>query len=73
LQSRNNKGFVLIISSVFEFLLSLKLPITNAKKITDNFAIKKYLTGGYFKCNKRKIKRKRVILDSMCFWSLCFG
>jgi acyl-[acyl-carrier-protein]-phospholipid O-acyltransferase/long-chain-fatty-acid--[acyl-carrier-protein] ligase len=38
-------GFVLIISSVFEFLLSLKLPTTKTKKITDNFAIKKYLTG----------------------------
>jgi acyl-[acyl-carrier-protein]-phospholipid O-acyltransferase/long-chain-fatty-acid--[acyl-carrier-protein] ligase len=29
-------AFVLIISSVYEFLLSLKLPIPNAKKITDD-------------------------------------
>ncbi len=67
-------GFVLIISSVFEFLLSLKLPITNAKKITDNFAIKKYLTGGYFKCNNSIIKSNRVIWHSIIglsiFWAI---
>jgi hypothetical protein len=32
-------GFVLIISSVFEFLLSLKLPTTKTKKITDNESV----------------------------------
>jgi hypothetical protein len=54
--------------------LSLKLPTTKTKKITDNFAIKKYLTGGYFKNNNSIIKSNKVIWHSIIglsiFWAI---
>jgi hypothetical protein len=53
-------GFVLIISSVFEFLLSLKLPTTKTKKITDNF-------GSLFE-NKRTKKLQMIYIDQ--WWNL---
>jgi acyl-[acyl-carrier-protein]-phospholipid O-acyltransferase/long-chain-fatty-acid--[acyl-carrier-protein] ligase len=67
-------GFVLIASSVVEFLLSLKLPKTKATKTTDKFEMKKYLTGSYFKKNNALIKRDKTIWYSVIglsiFWAI---
>lgn len=67
-------GFVLIVSSVVEFLLSLKLPKPQVAKIKDKFELKKYLKGTYFNKNNATIKTNKTIWHSIIglsiFWAI---
>jgi acyl-[acyl-carrier-protein]-phospholipid O-acyltransferase/long-chain-fatty-acid--[acyl-carrier-protein] ligase len=54
-------GFVLIASSIVEFLLAFKLSKTSAEQISQAFSFKKYLSGRYFKDNNQLIKRNTTI------------
>ena len=58
-------GFVLIVSSIVEFLLSLKLPETQTRKTNEKFSFKKYFTGHYFKKNNILIRKEKVIWHSV--------
>jgi acyl-[acyl-carrier-protein]-phospholipid O-acyltransferase/long-chain-fatty-acid--[acyl-carrier-protein] ligase len=68
-------GFILIASSIVEFLLSLKLPKTQiTQKNAKTFSIKKYATLQYFKQNRLLTKRDNTIWYSIVglsiFWAI---
>lgn len=69
-------GFILIGSSIIEFLLSLKLPETTSINSAPQkqFSIKKYLTLAYFKHDRRIVKSNHTIWYSIVglsiFWAI---
>lgn len=62
-------GWLLVVGSVIEFFLTLRLRETK-KSVSMKFDIKKYLSGRYFGINWRLIRRKREIFESILFLSL---
>ena len=67
-------GFVLIGSSVIEFLLSFKLPTSNNANTKERFSVKKYLTLGYLKQDRLIVKSNHTIRHSIIglsiFWAM---
>lgn len=67
-------GWLLVIGSIIEYLLTCKLENKMMQASRLNFDIKKYLSGYYFKKNLLTMTRKRDIIESIValsvFWSL---
>ncbi len=67
-------GWLLVISSLVEFFLSLRLPNKVKYTIQNRFILKKYILGTYLKKNILKVKRKLEIYDAILvlglFWSI---
>lgn len=62
-------GWFLVLGSLIEFLLTLRLVETD-KGEKSVFDIKKYLSGGYLRRNLILLRRKREIFDAILFLSL---
>ncbi|MBN2816569.1 MAG: MFS transporter [Campylobacterales bacterium] len=67
-------GWFLVIGSLIEFYLALKLPNTMQEASTRNFKLRRYLKGAYLLKNLKTIRRKREIFDAILalgiFWSI---
>lgn len=67
-------GWLLVVGSVIEFLLALKLPNKKNYKSTKVFKRAKYLRGEYLYKNLKIVTRKKEILNSIIalslFWSI---
>jgi acyl-[acyl-carrier-protein]-phospholipid O-acyltransferase/long-chain-fatty-acid--[acyl-carrier-protein] ligase len=67
-------GFILILFSIFEFLLSLKLPTTREDNPAISFSLAKYFKLEYFRHNTLLAKRDTAIWSSIIglsiFWAL---
>lgn len=62
-------GWLLVVGSLIEFLLTLRL-IDREKSHPAHFDIKKYLSGGYLRKNWILLRRNREIFDAIIFLSL---
>lgn len=62
-------GWLLVIGSIVEFLLTLRLT-QKGKNSSISFNIKKYLNGYSFRKNWTLLRRKREIFDAILFLSL---
>jgi acyl-[acyl-carrier-protein]-phospholipid O-acyltransferase/long-chain-fatty-acid--[acyl-carrier-protein] ligase len=67
-------GFVLIGSSIFEFILSFMLPQTTQDNKKISFSFKKYITLKYFLQNRLFVKMDKTIWNSIVglsiFWAI---
>jgi len=67
-------GWLLVLGSVIEFVLALRLPDTKTSKCHDVFEFKKYFKGNYLRKNMNIILEKKEIMHSILalglFWSI---
>ncbi|MDD5373028.1 MAG: MFS transporter [Sulfurimonas sp.] len=67
-------GWLLVLGSVVEYMLSLKLPNMMIKATRKKFEFAKYIKGFYLKKNLIMLKRKKEVFDSVIalslFWSI---
>ena len=67
-------GWLLVLGSLIEWFLALKLPNKMLEASKREFKLKRYLKGAYLFKNLRTIKRKKEILESIIvlslFWSI---
>lgn len=67
-------GWLLVLGSVVEYILTLKLPNKMVKRSSKKFEFIKYIRGFYLKKNLIMIRRKKEIFDSVIalslFWSI---
>lgn len=67
-------GYLLIVSSIAEFLLALKLPVNSATKDYMHFEVKKYYQMDYMKINLGLLRRKQTIwlciIGLSVFWGV---
>lgn len=67
-------GWLLVLGSVFEYALALKLPDMSLKTTRKKFDFAKYKKGFYLKKNLILLQRKKEIFDSVIalslFWSI---
>ncbi|MBS4069105.1 MAG: glycerol acyltransferase [Sulfurimonas sp. RIFOXYB12_FULL_35_9] len=67
-------GWLLVLGSVVEYLLALKLPNMSVKITRKKFEFAKYIKGFYLKKNLIILRRKKEVFDSVIalslFWSI---
>lgn len=67
-------GWLLVLGSVVEYLLALKLPNMSVKTTRKKFEFAKYIKGFYLKKNLIMLRRKKEVFDSVIalslFWSV---
>ena len=67
-------GWLLVLGSVIEYILSLKLPNKMIKTTRKKFEFTKYINGFYLKKNLIMLRRKKEVFDSVIalslFWSI---
>ncbi|MGE0738205.1 MFS transporter [Sulfurimonas sp.] len=67
-------GWLLVLGSVIEYWLALKLPNMSAKTTRKKFEFSKYIKGFYLKKNLIMLRRKKEVFDSVIalslFWSV---
>ncbi len=67
-------GWLLVLGSVVEYLLALKLPNMSIKTTRKKFEFAKYIKGFYLKKNLIILRRKKEVFDSVIalslFWSI---
>lgn len=67
-------GWLLVLGSVVEYLLALKLPNMSADRSRKKFDFARYIKGFYLKKNLLLLKRKKEVFDSVIalslFWSI---
>jgi len=67
-------GWLLVLSSVVEWILASKLPNKMKKRSQKDFKLKKYLNGTYLFKNLKMIKRKKEVIEAVValslFWSI---
>ncbi|MDD3855658.1 MFS transporter [Sulfurimonas sp.] len=67
-------GWLLVLGSIVEYMLSLKLPNKMTKATRKKFEFLKYIKGFYLKKNLIMLRRKKEVFDSVIalslFWSI---
>lgn len=67
-------GWLLVLGSVVEYLLALRLPNRSVTSSSRSFKLKRYLQGAYLFKNLKTIRRKHEIFDAIIalgiFWSI---
>lgn len=67
-------GWLLVIGSIIEFLLALKLPNRMLGKSQKNFNLRRYIRGEYLRKNLKILRRKKEIFEAIIalslFWSI---
>lgn len=67
-------GWLLVLGSVVEYLLALKLPNMSVSRSRKKFEFEKYIKGFYLKKNLIMLRRKKEVFDSVIalslFWSI---
>lgn len=67
-------GFLLILNSIIELVMTYRIPVQAPQSSEQTFAIKKYLTGQLFKDDLRPLAKSRVIRLSVIglatFWGV---
>jgi acyl-[acyl-carrier-protein]-phospholipid O-acyltransferase/long-chain-fatty-acid--[acyl-carrier-protein] ligase len=67
-------GWLLVLGSVVEYLIALKLPNMSIKTTRKKFEFAKYIKGFYLKKNLIILRRKKEVFDSVIalslFWSI---
>ena len=67
-------GWLLVISSIIEWFLALRLPNTQIEVSNRKFILKRYITGAYLFKNIKAITRKKEIFNAILalslFWSI---